>query len=128
MFSGVNDNVCTNANAVRIMHETGSPDVTIRNINGAGHLYFGYVTGERWTNDLIGSIEGYQTGDIEAMSAGEIASSVWDTYCEALGETLAIILLVLMILLLACCCICCCCCCACCRCCCKKGRDDYDRI
>jgi hypothetical protein len=135
MIAGTDDIICTNTNAHRILSELGEDTCSVvRDVPGAGHLQFAIAGGERFTGDLIDSIEGRSScvGEpIQAMSAEEMVTEVWDTYFSALGDILGWILLVLMTVLLCGCCLCCCLCCACCRCCCKKSNphgDDYTSI
>ena len=136
MLAGSDDTTCTNLNARRLLNQFGATQKSLRTVQGAGHFFWGWATGDRFISELIASIEGTDTSDFEAMSGGEVISSLWDRYASEYGGTvLTLILLAIAIvtigLCVGCCCLCatCCACCTCCRACLRRGKsgDSYQR-
>ena len=63
MLSGSVDTTCTNLSARRLLNQFGPTQKTLRNIEGAGHMFWVWASGDRYVSELISSIEGTDTSD-----------------------------------------------------------------
>ena len=73
------DEFCTPESSLRIFYELGTQDKTIRYVrDNAGlapdHQYFSQVTGERFIQELVNSMERDSEEDIPAMDALEVGN------------------------------------------------------
>ena len=80
MIAGKKDPVCTNEASWRIYSELRNADRTFRQVEGAGHLYFIWATGDRFVEELVASIEGTDTSDFKIMSLWEIGQQLMQRY------------------------------------------------
>ena len=111
-LAGTQDDSCTIETANRIFSEFGHDNTILRPIPGADHLYFAWVTGDEFNNVLKDAIEGNDaTGEVQMMTAGQISSSIFQTY---MGLVLVLVLGVLLSIL------------GCCFCCIQKDKQRVE--
>ena len=80
MIAGKKDPVCTNDASWRIYSELRNTERTFRQVEGAGHLYFIWATGDRFTEELVASIEGTDDSDFGIMSLWEVGQQLVQRY------------------------------------------------